>query len=192
MASVLSVDDLFTVGVAFDLMGGYFLGRGLVANVPEIVRRTQTYWGSNAVERVTQLQARADGLIGLSLLGVGFALQAGGYLALIGGAGFTTGAGRALVATALMLGTALVALPVCRRLHGKITRRFVRDAARVMPASGTLQDYPDGRALVEMGQHLGLSLDSAEPAAIAAFAKRHFGVERVSWSMPPEATRPRQ
>jgi hypothetical protein len=184
---VFSIDDLFTVGVGFDLMGGYFLGRGLVAGVPEIVRRTESYWGSNAIERVSQLQAGADGVIGLVLLGFGFALQAAGYLALIGGAGFATGTGRALVAAGLMLAAALVALPVSRRIHGRLTRRFVRNAASVVPASGELLPFPDGRALVEMGQQLGLSLDSAEPAAISAFAKHHFGVDQVSWSVPPAA-----
>ena len=28
MANPLSIDDLFTVGVSFDLLGGYLLGRG--------------------------------------------------------------------------------------------------------------------------------------------------------------------
>ena len=32
MTSPFSVDDAFTVGVSFDLLGGYLLGRGLLAS----------------------------------------------------------------------------------------------------------------------------------------------------------------
>jgi hypothetical protein len=46
---MLSITDLFTVGVGFDLLGGFFLGRGLLASPGEIVRRVgdQRFGGGN-------------------------------------------------------------------------------------------------------------------------------------------------
>jgi len=65
----VSVDDAFTVGVSFDLLGGYLLGRGLLASPSEIARRTTqiTTWGHgfNAAEAVTHIRSRVDAVAGI-------------------------------------------------------------------------------------------------------------------------------
>jgi hypothetical protein len=40
VAGPFSVDDAFTVGVSFDLLGGFLLGRGLLASLGQIAQRT--------------------------------------------------------------------------------------------------------------------------------------------------------
>jgi hypothetical protein len=81
MAAPFSVDDAFTVGVSFDLLGGFLLGRGLLAHPLQIaVRNTNvTMPGSrfNAAEAVNQIQSRADASVGLVSLGTGFLLSGG-------------------------------------------------------------------------------------------------------------------
>jgi hypothetical protein len=97
---MFSLADLFTIGVGFDLLGGFFLGRGLLASPKEIVRRVgdKRFGGGSPALVVSQLQSRSDAVIGLVLLGLGFGLQASGYISVIGGATVQTGAGRAAVA----------------------------------------------------------------------------------------------
>jgi len=85
MTSPFSVEDAFTVGVSFDLLGGYLLGRGLLASPSEIAQRGSTRWGWNPADMIGQIRAGADGRIGLVSVAAGFILQAGGYVALIAG-----------------------------------------------------------------------------------------------------------
>jgi hypothetical protein len=182
---MLSISDLFTVGVGFDLLGGFFLGRGLLASPREIVRRVgdRRFGGGNPALVVSQLKSRADGVIGLVLLGVGFVLQAGGYVVLIGGGALQTGANRAAVAAGLLVAAGMLALATGLLAHRGLTKRLVVEAARVEPESGRLAKYPEGKQLLQFGQELGLVIegDPAAPNVIDSFAKRNFGVARVSW-----------
>jgi hypothetical protein len=45
MSDPLSVGDAFTLGVSVDLLGGYLLGRGLLASPLDIARRNTRLWG---------------------------------------------------------------------------------------------------------------------------------------------------
>jgi hypothetical protein len=122
-------------------------------------------------------------VIGLVLLGFGFVFQAGGYIAVIGRAPLQTGAGRAAVAALLLVLAGAVAFAAGLIAHRRLLRRMVVRAARVEPTSGRVAKYPEGKTLLQFGQELGLVIEGnpTDPPVIDAFAKRHFGVERVSW-----------
>jgi len=47
VSSLLSIDDLFAVGVGCDLLGGWYLGRGLLVKPVEVVDRAATVTGAN-------------------------------------------------------------------------------------------------------------------------------------------------
>lgn len=182
MANPFSVDDLFTVGVSFDLLGGYLLGRGLLATPLDIARRTQTLVGANPPEMVSQIEARADGQAGLIALLAGFLLQAAGYLALIAGVKVNTGGGRAALAALLALLAAVIAWLVIGRVRQRLLRRLVVDVARANPQTDNMEQYPDAQVLVSLGCHLGIGFDSDinDAQAVQAYARNHFGVGQVS------------
>jgi hypothetical protein len=194
MADPLSVDDLFTLGVSFDLLGGYLLGRGLLASPLDIARRNTSLFGQglNASEAASQIRSRADAFVGLLSLAVGFLLQAGGYVALIAGATVHTGATRAALAVGLALGGALIAWFVLQRVHQKRVLHLAVEVARADPLSGRFAEYPDGKTLMELGQQLGfpfVDISSGVPD-LDGYGKRHFGVERVGWRYPAQFPAP--
>jgi hypothetical protein len=191
MSIPVSVDDAFTVGVSFDLLGGYLLGRGLLASPNEIARRTTqiTTWGQgfNAAEAVTHIRSRADALAGLLALGLGFLLQWGGYVALIGGATVETGPGRAVAAAALAIVAAGLAFRLFRRIRWRLIKRFSVQVARANPATGTMDDFPDQETLIAIGQGLGMNVVQVTPegvVVVSEWAKREFGVEHLSRRLP--------
>jgi hypothetical protein len=190
MTSPLSVDDSFTVGVSFDLLGGYLLGRGLLASPSQIARRASTTWGWNSADMIAQIQAGADGRVGLVSLAVGFLLQAGGYVALIAGASVQTGLATAGVAVVLAVLATVCWHWTLLRAHSRIVRGLVVAVARANPVSGELREAPDAGTLVALGQELGFFPTEApgpgNPGALARYAQRYFGVDRVETHVPEQ------
>jgi hypothetical protein len=66
MENVFTVDDVFTVGIALDLVGGAWLARGLLASPREIMARTASVIGHNPSETDSLVISRADGITGLT------------------------------------------------------------------------------------------------------------------------------
>jgi hypothetical protein len=112
--------------------------------------------------------------------------KAGAYVAIVGGATVQTETGRALAAMIATIAAVVVAYFVGRQQSRRLLRRLCVEAARVEPLSGRISEYPDGRKLLELGQAMGLHIEGtpASPEVIAAFAKRHFGVDRIGWHYP--------
>jgi hypothetical protein len=191
MTDPLSVDNLFTVGVSFDLLGGYLLGRGLLSTPGEIARRnTNPFQASfNAAEAVSQVRSRADAQVGLVSLMIGFLLQAGGYVALIAGVKVKTGGERAALAVGLALAVALAASLVFRRIQRRLVIRNAVEVACANPMTGLRDDHPDGETLVALGPQLGFPrfIEVSKDGILGdmnAYGKQHFGVERVSRRYP--------
>lgn len=185
------MDDVFTVGVSFDLLGGFLLGRGLLASPSQIAKRGSTRWGWNPADTIGQIQAGADGRVGLVSLGVGFVLQAGGYVALIAGASVQTGVVRALLAIGIAAVAALAWWRALGHVHSRLVKRLVVNVARANPVSGELREHPDAGVLLALGQELGFLLTEAPAPAnqgvLDRYAYRHFGVERVEHNVPDTA-----
>jgi hypothetical protein len=188
MIDPFSVYDAFTVGVSFDLLGGYLLGRGLLASPAEIRQRAGTMWGSNPAVAIGQILARADATVGLASLGVGFVLQAGGYVILIGGATVEKGSTRAVVSVVLAVLVAAVWWKVLGYIRTEVVRRLVVLVARTNPATGELFPYPDGPTLMSLGHQLGFYGDLAteepgpeNPGPLDRYAQRYFGVPHAAY-----------
>jgi hypothetical protein len=188
--SVLSVDDAFTVGVTFDLVGGFLLGRSLLASPGQIAQRGAARWGYHSTDLIAQIRAGADGRLGLASLAVGFGLQLCGYLALIGGAPIETGVDRAALALGLAVGIAGLWWALLLAMHARIVKRLAVKVARANRTTGTLQRDPDGGVLVALGQELGYYMTEvpgpANPGAFDRYAQRYFDVSRVSRHVPTQ------
>jgi hypothetical protein len=191
MTNPFSVEDSFTIGVAFDLLGGYLLGRGLLASPYEIAQRESTRWGWNSAEVIGQIRAGADARVGLASLAIGFVLQAGGYVALIAGAAVSTGGPQAVLSVALAVVAGFGWWFLLRRVHIHLVKRLVVAVARTNPVSGDLGELPDGGRLLALGQELGFLASEAPVAgnygALDRYAQRHFGVDRVENGVPIDA-----
>jgi hypothetical protein len=192
-----SVDDLFVVGSSFDLLGGYLLGRGLLASAEEVATLTtqapQMDGKINAFQAVAQIEAWADAIGGLVSLACGFVLQAGGYVALIAGAALNTGGPRAMTSLFLGVFAAGLAFLAFRRARWRlILPRTVR-VARANPWTGEMDEDPDGVTLYALGQRLGFwTIGSTAVGApdLAGYAREHFGVERVAQRLPIQVPAP--
>jgi hypothetical protein len=185
MAAPLSVDDAFTVGVSFDLLGGYLLGRSLLASPSEIASRTvrPTTWGHGF---------NADAQAGLISLGIGFSLQWGGYLAIIAGATVDTGLGRAVLSLALSVLAAVGAYLLFRRLRWKLVKRLAVRVARADPLTGTMDAAPDAQTLLALGRALGIAYVEVTEQGVTPidpWAREHFGVAVVH-RYPPDMPAP--
>jgi hypothetical protein len=180
MPNAISLDDAFVVGVACDLMGGWFLGRGLLAKPVEVAERAANIVGASPPVMAGLIRARADGEFGLSTLALGFVLQAGGYLALIGGAHATDGGLRwplAIVLALLVLGALVLvaehALPWrIRVLAWSVARADVEHKGGSLTAE---------QALALIGRSLGFGeVDVTDEEATAAYVREHFRIGRAS------------
>jgi hypothetical protein len=188
MASPFSVDDAFTVGVSFDLLGGFLLGRGLLVKPQRIAVRTTHVPVAdhliNASEALAQIESRADAISGLTSLGIGFMLQAGGYVALIAGAKLHTGGTRALLAVVLMLVAAGLVYAASRGPRRKRVLRLTVEVARANPWTGALDRYPDEQTLIALGRQLGFPFievtEERELGDASSYAREHFGVGGLS------------
>ncbi len=180
------------VGISFDLLGGYLVARGLLASPLDIARRNfdPFHHEFNVAEAISQLRDLADGRMGLISLGIGFALQAIGYVAVVAGVGIATGGEQAVASVLLATGLGLGAFVLCRRRREGVVRRLVVDLARADPMTGHVDDYPDRERLIELGRGLGFApvIGPGEDfrERHLAFARAVFGVERLSErSRPP-------
>ncbi len=186
MGSPLSVDDLFTVGVGLDLVGGYFLGRGLLVQPIEIKRRSSAVIGHNPATMAGLIGSRADAEVGVAGLVAGFSIQACGYLAEIGGTRVATGAERTWVAVLLLAAVIAAVLLLARKVRARrvnhwaclVAKTQEDDQGRYLPDL----DYPDGTELVHLAHALGYEPfkgDGDSAADISEYAHKFFGVDRV-------------
>jgi hypothetical protein len=134
--TILSVDDAFTTGVAFDLLGGFLLARGLLADPRDMAHRASTLVGYNGAIIDREVRARTDGEVGLAMLVFGFLLQFGGYTALIWGATVETDTTRALVALVLATALALVAYVALTPVRARRVRKLRPEVEAALRESG--------------------------------------------------------
>jgi hypothetical protein len=79
----LGTNDLFAVGIGFDLAGAYLLAQGLLLEPRLLLERAQMRVGYNIISIVEGCRDRARGAVGVAALVVGFLFQLLGYLASI-------------------------------------------------------------------------------------------------------------
>src|SRR6266540_2200814 len=83
----LSIDDLFTAGLGFDLAGAGLLAYGLLLSPREISWQAGTFPGYNSMQAVSLARNRVDALMGFTSIGLGFLCQGAAYVAVVGGVG---------------------------------------------------------------------------------------------------------
>ena len=131
MSDYLSVSDFFVVGIGFDLVGAYLVARGLLASPATLALRAGTFIGTNPNFVVDGVKDRTDAIFGLSFLGLGFSLQAVGYVLDLGFAPSNDASlTRAAVAVALMLATMGSTLVLWRSLRDRLVARTLIEASR--------------------------------------------------------------
>jgi len=157
-----SLGDVFIVGVAFDLLGGFYLARGLLAKPRDIARRTATLAGGNPTAAASQIEAGADGRVGLLSLAVGFLLQAGGYVAEVAGVTVSTDLERTLVAVALASVAAVTAVLLARSPRRRFARRLAINVARYDWTEQSMVELPDFNMLAWYSNELGFSIAGIE------------------------------
>jgi hypothetical protein len=174
------IEDLFAVGLGFDIAGAYLLARGLLASPAEIARRSNTLPGFDPLLAVNQARDRVDGRIGLCALVSGFFLQAVAYaltLGGLGGGGEEGDARRGFVAVALSALAAAFVLVPWRLTREWLLRRALVSVARLNYEQRPMEmsDKPYAGTLVFLARELGEREREGEDWL--AFAKRVFGVE---------------
>jgi hypothetical protein len=186
MCPLFTYEDLFTVGIGFDIAGAYLLGRALLISPSHILRRSASYFGSNPVDVVGAVRDKVDAVAGLAALISGFVIQVAGYAVILSDDHhLTTGVPRAVTAVALAVGAAAVALVAWRLVRASAVRRLIVDVARTDPTTGARGDKPWGAQLLGFGQELGFDRLNDDESQ-SDYARRVFGVWDVRPGGPPE------
>jgi len=179
------IEDLFAVGLGFDIAGAYLLARGLLTSPAEIARRSVSITGFNSLLMASQARDRIDGAIGLAALLFGFALQALAYALTLGGlgGGRDGDARRGLVALALSGAAVALVLVAWKAVSERLLRRTLLSVARLNYETEPMEmsDKPYAGTLVYLAKELGHREQEGEDWV--SFAKRAFDVDEVNLNM---------
>jgi hypothetical protein len=171
---VFLLNDLFLVGLAMDMTGGWLLGRGLLVSPIDLARRAGSFAGENPYAVVSAANDKVDGYFGLGALGGGFLLQAIGYVFLIGRGGANeTGWCRAVVALALGVLAGAAVLAAWRYFRHRLLLRTLLGPAHMEYGTGKLADKPFAPRLNGFAEAMGYERHEEEDSV--AFAQRVFG-----------------
>ena len=118
MTDPLSLEDLFLVGVSLDLVGGYFLARGLLEHESTYELAMKPAAETRGSRAAVAIEGGVDTRIGLAILAVGFICQAAGYVLTLAGVQVTTSAVRTILALAL----AALAMVLIGWIAGRVVR----------------------------------------------------------------------
>jgi len=169
--TVLSVEDLFTAGIGFDVVGAVLLGKGLLVSPKQQFRKGASGWGGYSFgQALSWAEDWVDASFGAAWLVVGFLLQAVGYAFVVGGVHVQHGAGEVGAAVGLLAAAVAVALGTWRAKRPSLIRARAVDLARVGSADGR----PDAYLLAGMAHELGRTATS--PSDVPAIVRDVFGV----------------
>jgi hypothetical protein len=83
MASPFVIEDLFPLGLGFDVAGACLLAKGLLLSPQQIRGLSGAYWGWNARDIVLRVDDKVAGSFGVLALVLGFLAQSVGYVVLL-------------------------------------------------------------------------------------------------------------
>jgi hypothetical protein len=184
MGTIWDIDQLFTVGIGFDLAGAYLLARGLFASPRDIARRTGSYYGYNAAATTSEVADKVAASTGLASLGVGFTLQAVGYVAKLDHSfANNRSATKAVVGfVGAILAIVLVVL-VWRLTRDAVARRLLVEVARYPLDQDERLGLPLGQRLEVFAETIGQPRRDGEDNA--GYLRRVFGVEDAFYGERP-------
>jgi hypothetical protein len=175
-----SITDLFVVGLALDITGAYLLAVGLLVSSRTIALLSGQFWDYHPGDAINRVENRIDAEFGVVALGLGFLLQAMGYVVVLLGADASTGLAEGLIGLALGVVAAGAVLLAWRRMKPRRTRMLLPSVAL---AHGDEEGgrWTQGRAamLLACGRRLGHEPRDGEGKI--AYMRRVFGVE-----LPPD------
>jgi hypothetical protein len=152
MDDLLHIDDLFTLGLGFDIGGAYLLAKSLLRSPLQIRLASSLYLDASPPALVGMAADKIAGKFGLFALLGGFLVQAAGYLISIMDIGPTNPGGTATLFAGLL---AVLAATIVVQAHRRLRRHFVFKEfvkiANVNPKDGSVRDLPSGWMLVAMG-----------------------------------------
>lgn len=160
---MLELEHLFFAGLGFDFAGAYLVARGLLQRIPQLATLGGTMFALERPRATYAVEDRIRGTVGLIALLVGFALQAGGYVAVLLDARIHYGADEALIGVAIAIGVITVVL-----IAEHLSRPRWRDSILIRVArfdhegSGALRDRPVAHVLHSFGEQLGRPLLEGE------------------------------
>lgn len=137
ISDLLSLTDLFMVGLGFDIAGAVLLLRGLLLS-PGAIASLHTWYGIEVGATLERAENRVDGFYGGFGLVTGFFLQAVGYAAELSGAEGATGSGRLLIALLLSAASALGVALLYFATRETVLKRTLVAVARSREGSGDL------------------------------------------------------
>lgn len=176
---LFSGEDLFLVGLGFDMAGAYLVSRGLLQSVPQLASAGGTIWALEKPRVPGAIEDRIRGIVGLVTLVLGFALQAAGYTLTLGNGRihFQSGEDQALVGLGLAV-LAAVGIPLVERLVRPRWRdRKLIKVTRFDPSIQALRPSPLAHHLRNCGEELGKPKLADETDV--EYCRRVFNVEAV-------------
>jgi hypothetical protein len=184
VSKFLDVQDLFAAGLGFDLAGALLLARGLLASPRNIARRTGSYYGYNAWATVSEAHDRVDAVSGLVAFGIGFILQATGYVSELGHT-FNHSAfrGKALVGIVVAALAFVTVLAVWAAIRAILVKRLLVGIAHYPLDEDTRLQFPLGARLQAFGEALGESVRDGEDSL--AYLRRVFQVRDAFYGERP-------
>lgn len=176
MCELFDVQQLFAAGIGFDLAGAGLLVKGLLSSPRDLALKSGSYYNSNPHLGVSVARDKVDALTGLVTLGVGFALQAIGYVVVTAGASSSGSAKKALVSALLIALAGSCTLLFWWVGREQRIKRLLVEMARIdlQTEEGHRLDLPLGGKLQTLGEVLGYELRTGEDSL--AYLRRVFGV----------------
>jgi hypothetical protein len=171
---------LFVVGLALDITGAWLLAKGLLVSPRTIAALSGSYYNFNAGDAINRVENRIDAEFGVVALGLGFVLQAIGYVAVLLGADSSSGLAEGLIGLLLGLMAAALVLLAYRRMKPARARTLLPPVALAHSpedAGGWTQERAG--MLLAVGRRLGHPPRGDEGKV--AYTRRVFGVE-----LPPD------
>jgi hypothetical protein len=166
--SLLSVSDLFALGLGLDFGGALLLARGLLGGPAAFTHRLTQSRNTLSWANVRAAEDRANGVAGVIPLVIGFAIQAIAYVSVIGyGSGQTRGAWAAVIAAACAAAGFGATLVWYKVIYRRFVRQYLVELAHY-DLGGNRNPSPDLAELMTYGKILGQDqLPGEDPSAYA-------------------------
>jgi len=157
MRSLISLSDLFVVGIGLDIAGAFLLTKGLLLGDEQILGKAGAYYGANPHQVVASVDDRIAGVVGVTALVLGFVFQLAGYFAnsSISSSATSTSLGRGIVTVAIAVAAIAVVAIAHRIVRPHLRRRQLVSLAKY-DTQARRADRPFGFNLVAYGQAAGL------------------------------------
>ena len=172
---MFGLEGVFSAGIGFDLIGAYYVARGLLGSPEAVARRIASLWNGNPANDVSEFQGRNWGLIGIGALILGFSLQAAGWILTAGLSDPPRGSAAGVSLSLLIpIGLVYFAERVVRR---RWLRTVLREAARYDANEKKKQGRPSAKWLASRGSQAAASSDrQRQGESDEDYVRRAFGV----------------